>query len=761
MLFTTSLKNKVDAVTANRTRTPEGDGAPSGRTGKGAAELEGDNTPARRRGDDVEGDGAPPAKLGGGSGDGGDGGGKGPKLKGEDGPEGQRKNDESQEGDPVDPITGSFTAEQTDFILPDIVGEFRLMRRHESLKRHERQLLGDRWLSSIGMRLDVQGDRAVMLKEDLYEEHFERTAEGWVNCWGGTQAYVLREDGAGYKITENAGGKTYCYNQGGCLTAVIDPHGNRMEITYCGATIQRLTLASGQYLDFSYAAGKVSKITDRAGRSVQYEYDGDYLTAVTYPNGGTMRYEYDHFGMIVSVTDQNGIRYLKNSYDEKGRVTKQDIANGEEHVFLYRDADRQTIYINTQSGRRTIYHYNDKKQPTKTEYDDGTTKEFAYDQWGNKILEKSRDGSETRWTYRQDGKLLRQELPGGLVWEYEYDGRGNLIHWWNNGGEEFFAQFDAHNNCIREEQVIDAVRRRVQTYQYDRLGRMISMRDGNGSETKYEYWENSSRVSRLTTPEGAVFQYRYDQIEQCMSIQSEAGEVQFGYTKLGARALEIDPLGNTTRYRYDLLSNLIAKVLPNQYDEKTGDGSCYRYEYDAMDHRIRTTDPLGNVFATPHDTAGRLAMEVNPNTYDPDTKSGQGIRYEYDTDDRRIKVIYPDGGIQRLKYDAMGNLIKVIEPEQYAPETDDGAGYTYRYDAANRLVEIIDPDGAVAEKYLYNLRGLVVKEISADGYLAGDTDEARIGTLYAYNRAGWLLEEREPVSRLEDGSIQYRLTQYA
>ena len=184
------------------------------------------------------------------------------------------------------------------------------------------------------------------------------------------------------------------------------------------------------------------------------------------------------------------------------------------------------------------------------------------------------------------------------------------------------------------------MRRRVQTYQYDRLGRMISMTDGNGNVTQYEYWERSSRVSRLITPEGAVFQYRYNQIEQCMAIQSDAGEVQFGYTKLGARALEIDPLGNTTRYRYDLLSNLIAKVLPNQYDEKTGDGSCYRYEYDAMDHRVSSTDPLGNVFATPYDTAGRLAMEVNPNTYDPATRSGQGIRYEYDTDDRRIKVIY-------------------------------------------------------------------------------------------------------------------------
>ena len=146
-----------------------------------------------------------------------------------------------------------------------------------------------------------------------------------------------------------------------------------------------------------------------------------------------------------------------------------------------------------------------------------------------------------------------------------------------------------------------------------------------------------------------------------------------------------------------------------------------------MDHRVSSTDPLGNVFATPYDTAGRLAMEVNPNTYDPATRSGQGIRYEYDTDDRRIKVIYPDGGIRRLKYDAMGNLVKVIEPEQYDAETDDGPGYVYRYDAAGRLEEIVSPDRVVEKRYVYDLRGLVVQEISAEGYLAGETDEAGSG----------------------------------
>ena len=663
-------------------------------------------------------------------------------------------------GDPVDPVTGSFIAEQTDFILPDIAGDFRLMRRHQSVSSYEKQLLGTRWVSSLGMRLIVEADEAAMLKDDLSVEHFLRTERGWVNAKSESLAYVMVESQAGYSIQESTTGKTYCYDLTGRLTAVVDSHGNRTEISYCGTTIQRLTLASGQYLDFSYEAGKVSKITDCAGRSVQYEYDGDLLTAVTYPNGGTMRYQYDTRGLIISVTDQNGINYLVNSYDEKGRVTRQDLANGEEHVFLYNDSKRQTTYHNLQSGRSTVYHYNDQKQAVKTEYDDGTYQEFEYDQWGNRILEKNRSGEITRWTYRQDGKLVRQELPSGLIWEFEYDDRGNQVHWWNNDGEEFFAQFDERNNCVREEQVIDAMRRRVQTYQYDRLGRMISMTDGNGSVTQYEYWERSSRVSRLITPEGAVFQYRYNQIEQCMAIQSDAGEVQFGYTKLGARALEIDPLGNTTRYRYDLLSNLIAKVLPNQYDEKTGDGSCYRYEYDAMDHRVSSTDPLGNVFATPYDTAGRLAMEVNPNTYDPATRSGQGIRYEYDTDDRRIKVIYPDGGIRRLKYDAMGNLVKVIEPEQYDAEADDGLGYVYHYDAAGRLKEVVSPDGVVEKRYVYDLRGLVVKEISAEGYLSGETDEARIGTLYAYNRAGWLLEKREPVSRAGDGSVQYRLTQY-
>ena len=49
--------------------------------------------------------------------------------------------------------------------------------------------------------------------------------------------------------------------------------------------------------------------------------------------------------------------------------------------------------------------------------------------------------------------------------------------------------------------------------------------------------------------------------------------------------------------------------------------------------------------------------------------------------------------------------------------------------------------------------------IRAKGMETGETDEERIGELYTYNYAGWLMESRIPV-RVEDGKALYRLTRY-
>lgn len=185
-----------------------------------------------------------------------------------------------------------------------------------------------------------------------------------------------------------------------------------------------------------------------------------------------------------------------------------------------------------------------------------------------------------------------------------------------------------------------------------------------------------------------------------------------------------------------------------------------RYYYDAMDKLVASVNSVGSVYASQRDTYGNIRKEINPNTYNRVTKDGEGIVYDHDAENRRIRIRYPDGGVERIFYDPAGNIIKKVQPMDYDPKTDDGPGYTYEYDEVSRLVQITAPNGTVEKRYVYDLRGNIVKLIEANGYQAGDSDETRIGTLYRYNAAGWLTEKREPVKWSEEGKLQYRLTEY-
>ena len=112
-------------------------------------------------------------------------------------------------------------------------------------------------------------------------------------------------------------------------------------------------------------------------------------------------------------------------------------------------------------------------------------------------------------------------------------------------------------------------------------------------------------------------------------------------------------------------------------------------------------------------------------------------------------------------YEGLGNavLVKVCSPTKYNPATDSGPGYTYAYDGMGRMVQAAAPDGTVLRRYVYDLHGNVTKIIRADWMRTGETDEERTGELYQYNRLGWLMESRIPVS-MQDKEALYRLTKY-
>lgn len=664
-------------------------------------------------------------------------------------------------GDPIDMVTGSQRIRNTDFIVKEIGEDFRLVRVYESCYENKGGILGSRWFLNIETRVWVDGEAATVVLPDMHLEHFDRTEDGnWRNNKTGNGTYQLKETDAGFCLHMVKERKQYQYDAAGNLLMITDRNNNRVWLRYLGSTLQRMEFSSGQVLEFAYEQGKLASITDVIGRKICYTYDGELLTSARLADEGTIHYAYTPEGWLTSVIDQNGNQYVRNEYDFSGRVTRQFLATGEEFVVLYDDSNRTTIFQTVGKDDRTFFHYNNDGLVERTVYPDGTSEDVRFDENQNVIWERDRNGGELHRVYDEDSQLLEERLPNGLVVNYAYDESGNLIRQWDNSGRDTSYSYDKYGNRTEMRVVLGGNQYSVYQFLYDTHGRVSEIIDPNGNTLRYSYEGMSPDPAVVTLSDGRTIQYSYDRAGRCMSVRNEFGERRYSYNNLDFMCLMIDPMGHHTSWEFDRLGNLIRFLMPNQYDHASDDQMGTHYHYDAMDKLVATVDAVGSVLATPRDLYGNIHKEINPNTYDPITRDGEGIVYDYDAEDRRIRIRYPDGGVERIFYDANGNIIKKVQPTDYDPVADDGPGYTYEYDEVNRLVQITAPNGVVEKRYVYNLRGDIVKLIDAAGYLAGDSDETRIGTLYRYNPAGWLMEKREPVDKGSDGTIRYRLTEY-
>ena len=345
--------------------------------------------------------------------------------------------------------------------------------------------------------------------------------------------------------------------------------------------------------------------------------------------------------------------------------------------------------------------------------------------------------------------LSKERDPCGLIENWVYDENGNLIEETDNENKKILYRYDSHGNLIEKRTRIQGELYQKRTYVYDEKGRKLKETDSLGNCTDYAYEEFAKEPWQITSPMGDMFFYEYDRAGRCSSITDRNfGTKTFGYNYIDYMMTETDALGNTHMYIYDKLGNRVKEVRPNQFDSENHNGLGWRHIYDVMDHEEFQIDPEGNVIATLRDAEENIIKEVNPNAFDRVTKNGEGIENIYDEDNNKIKIKYPDGGIERRFYDKNGNLIKKILPEDYNEKTDDGIGYCYEYDAENRLTKITAPNGTVEKVYIYNKKGNVLKEINANGYKMGSSDDERPGILYKYNAIGWLIEKREPVEKI-------------
>ncbi|MBR4083875.1 MAG: hypothetical protein IKK33_06280, partial [Lachnospiraceae bacterium] len=662
-------------------------------------------------------------------------------------------------GDPVNMVTGSFKIAHRDMSYKDILGVFPLVRTYESVYTNEGHMLGNRWIYNLESRMYINGDEITVRMPDNHLEHFVPDGIQWCNKREGDTLYTLSEEKNGYTLYNKQERKTYFYNTEGLLETISDKNNNYTHFSYEGKQLSKVVLSSGVYLSFAYEGKKLRSITDNINREISYEYEGEYLTKVYYPNGAIVKYEYDGSGNIIGVWDENGQKFITSKYDRKGRVLHQLMADGEEYIYLYDDANKVNTFLTVSTGSSVKYEYNRNNLVTAIIYPDQTREEKEYDGGDNLIRYKDRMGNVTTYTYDSSGNLLQRELPNGLTLTCIYDENNYLVKSFDNIGRESRFSYDANYNLISNKVKIEEGVFIEKCFEYDDVGRIVAYIDENGNRTEYYYDCDFENPTCVVMADGTQKNYTYDAAGRMMSQDNGKTILKYAYNPFDCMTSIIDEEGNTTKFVYDLACKLTKIIRPKEYRENALQGAGIEYTYDALQRLVRTMNPCGDISAVQVNCAGATTKEIHPNSYALQGEQGSGIEKIYDMFGNMTHVKYPEGGTRRRIYNALGQCIKDIGPAEYKEADDEGAGYEYEYDAVGRMTQITDPYGTVIKKYIYNLMGSIEKEIDAKGMDTGTTDAERIGTVYEYNLCGWLTQIRQPVS-YEDGKAGYRLTTY-
>ncbi|HEX8354573.1 MAG TPA: toxin TcdB middle/N-terminal domain-containing protein, partial [Pyrinomonadaceae bacterium] len=194
----------------------------------------------------------------------------------------------------------------------------------------------------------------------------------------------------------------------------------------------------------------------------------------------------------------------------------------------------------------------------------------------------------------------------------------------------------------------------VKGVSYDAKGQRLRVDYGNGATTRYEYDEETFRLTRLRTTRA--------------SDGAKLQDLSYAY----------DPVGNITAVRDDAQQAVY-------FDNQVADASA-EYEYDALYRLLKATgrEHLGQ-------TGGRAGAPRRP-----------------DHDDSfRTNLPQPGDGramgnyTERYEYDEVGNILKMLHAAATGSWTRD-----YEYEqGSNRLLSTSNPSGSQTDRYEHDAHG--------------------------------------------------------
>jgi len=597
--------------------------------------------------------------------------------------------------------------------------------------------------------------------------------------------YLTTRERVRYKIDENQG-----------LLEARDANFNTL--TFTASAIHH---SSGESLQIQRdGAGRITKITDPSGKDIVYQYDGNGdLLSVTNQAGETTTYTYWEPHLLRTITLHSGQKILENFYSPDGRLIKQvdgegneinigvNVAEGTETIqdarggitilrydengnliqrtepdgavwsYTYDSNFNQTSVtdplgktssatydsrsnmtsVTDKLGRVTQYAYNSLNLVTSVTNALGATATLEYDSFGNVTSISDFAGRSRAFSYDSAGQLITLTDGLGQNIEVQYDSSGRPTTIINALGHTVELVYDENGNLLSRKQ-LRAAGDILTRYEYDELGRVIKVIDGEGYEaitvwnewnkplsftgkrgfeTTFEY-DSNGNLLKIIRPDGTHEEFEYDGTFNLISERDALGRITtHEFDSNGRRVKTIHPDLSFREYEYNSIGRLVRELNEN--------GHPTLYTYDDNGRLLSTTDALGRAFSSTYNELGHVVSTID--------QRGQLAQYEHDAAGKILKTIYPDATFETWEYDQNGRKIAHVDPSGYSTQRV--------YDSAGRLIQEIDELGHT-----------VTYQYDEVGNLTRITDQAGASTTYQHNRIGQAIREINPLGAVQEFS---------
>ena len=204
---------------------------------------------------------------------------------------------------------------------------------------------------------------------------------------------LTQEEGI-YVLTQKTGERyEFADATHGKLTAIVDRHGNRTQLTYQNGLLTQIKDAVGHTINLTYSDGLLVSASSTFHKgSISYGYDAKRrLVRRTDAMGNITLYDYDKRDHLDEITDANGNKTII-SYNVSGMVSRLKTAVSDKSIRY--DGDK-TVFVDYTEPKNiySYYRWDEKGRVIeKAGMCCGTQSKMEYDEDDNTIWRRNDNG---------------------------------------------------------------------------------------------------------------------------------------------------------------------------------------------------------------------------------------------------------------------------------------------------------------------------------------------------------------------------------